>query len=183
VIIAASAASSKRYIKIFSLLFILFLSQSFLTNYKLLTNPELAKLPRGERSGYLEEWTAGQGIKEISEYIKNEHENEPGVQVITGTEGYFGTLPDGLEMYLEGVPNVVTIGVGLGHSNLPTSLRESKDAGNKTYFVINKSRLIETPENLGLKLIAAYPKALRYEGSREYNLMGPQEVLYFFEVE
>ena len=119
----------------------------------------------------------------MSEYIKEEHNSDPDTQIIVGTEGYFGTLPDGLEIYLEGTPNVVTIGVGLGFNELPESLLESKKAGNKTYLVINKSRLVVSPDKLGLKLLAAYPKGLRTPGSLEYNRDGPQEALYFFEVE
>jgi hypothetical protein len=167
---------------LFILIFV-FVVQSTLFNISLLTNVEAAPLPYGDRSGYLEEWTAGQGIKEIAEHIKVVAKNLPaGRQVVVGTEGYFGTLPDGLQMYLEGEPNVVTIGVGIGFRELPKSLVESKKSGNKTYLVINKSRLGETPDKLGLRLVAEYPKALRRLGSREYQMYGPQEVLYFFEV-
>jgi len=35
---------------------------------------------------------------------------------------------------------------------------------------------------LGLTLLAAYPKALRPPGDREFFLKGPQEILYFFEL-
>lgn len=42
---------------------------------------------------------------------------------------------------------------------------------------------MEDPDKMGLRLVAAYPKALRInKASKEYKLKGPQEVLYFFEV-
>ncbi|OGM79928.1 hypothetical protein A2361_01670 [Candidatus Woesebacteria bacterium RIFOXYB1_FULL_40_26] len=155
---------------------------SIFFNWKLLTKPEEAGLPHGERNGYLEEWTAGQGIVEIANFVKEEHVKNPTKKIVVGTEGYFGTLPNGLEMYLEGVENVVVIGVGLGIREIPTSLKESKEAGNKTYLVVNQSRLSENPDNMGLKLISSYPKPLRKVGSKEYSEKGPQETLFFFEV-
>ncbi len=184
IILAASAFISKsKWIKYLSTTFlILFTIQSAFFDFKLLTKVEDAPLPLGDRSGYLEEWTAGQGIKEIAEFIKAEHVKEPDKRIIVGTEGYFGTLPQGLEMYTQVIPNVVVIGVGLGINKVPGSLSESKSAGNKTYLVVNKSRLVEDPEKIGLKLISSYEKPPRRMGSMEYTLYGPQEVLYFFEV-
>lgn len=184
VILASAAFSAKlKWVKYLSFLFlILFVVQSVVFDFELLTNVEAAPLPYGDRSGYLEEWTAGQGIKEISEFIKKEHDASPGRTIVVGTEGYFGTLPQGLEMYLQNTPNVIIVGVGLGINKIPNSLSESKLAGNKTYLVVNKSRLVEDPVKIGLKLISSYPKPPRRMESMEYRLYGPQEVLYFFEV-
>ncbi len=158
----------------------IFILQCFIFDYYLLTNPEKANLPRGERSGYLEEWTAGQGIKEIAEYLRS---NLPvGRQVIVGTEGYFGTLPDGLQIYTNDLKNVVVIGVGVVITETPKSLTESFLAGNKTYLVVNKSRFRGNAEEQGLKLIAKYPKGLRLSDSDQYANYGPQEELLFFEL-
>lgn len=164
-------------------LIMLFVVQSSIFNYYLLTNPYKANLPRGERSGYLEEWTAGQGIKEISEYLREEVTNLPaGRQVVVGTEGYFGTLPDGLQLYVNDKPNIVVIGVGVIIDDVPQSLKDAKKAGNKTYLVINKSRFKGKPEEQGLKLINSYPKGLRLTDSRQYIINGPQEELLFYEL-
>lgn len=181
---AASFMQTKRIIKILVIvIFILFSLTSLFFDYQILTTPALANLPNSERSGYLEEWTAGDGIKEISEYVRNEYIKEPNKKIVVGTEGFFGTLPDGLQMYLNDVPQITVIGTGLGFNEVPKSLIESKKFGNKTYLVVNKSRINGDPVKMGLKLMAVYPKALRinYE-SREYKLKGPQEVLYFYEV-
>lgn len=160
----------------------LFVIQSSIFNYYLLTNPYKANLPRGERSGYLEEWTAGQGIKEVSEYLKVEEAKNPGKQMVVGTEGYFGTLPDGLQIYVNNKPNIVVIGVGVIIEDVPQSLKDALKAGNKTYLVINKSRFKGKVEEQGLKLIARYPKGLRLTDSRQYIINGPQEELLFFEL-
>ena len=159
-----------------------FVIQSLYINYQLLTKVEAATLPQGERSGYVEEWTAGWGIKEVAEFIKQENQKDPKTKIVVGTEGYFGTLPNGLEMYLEGVDNVVIIGVGLGISDIPKSLRESKDAGNKTYLLVNTSRFTGNADKLGLKEVASYPHPARTPGTLEYRSKGPQEIMHLFEL-
>lgn len=181
---AASFMQKKKIIRILIIsIFLVFTATSLFFDYRILTSPALANLPNSERSGYLEEWTAGDGIKEISLYLRNEYIKEPNKKIVVGTEGFFGTLPDGLQMYLNDVPQITVIGTGLGFNEVPKSLIESKKFGNKTYLVVNKSRIDGNPDKMGLKLIAAYPKALRInKASKEYKLKGPQEVLYFFEV-
>jgi 4-amino-4-deoxy-L-arabinose transferase-like glycosyltransferase len=169
--------------KIVLMIFAVFMIQSLLQDRLLLTNVQAANLPQGDRSGYLEEWTSGYGIKETSEYLKTARSMDPGKQFVVGTEGGFGTLPDGLQIYLNDIPDIIVIGLGIGFTEVPSSLTESKEAGNRTFMVINSTRLIiNDPESRGLQLIAAYPKALRKVGSREYNLHGPRETLLLFEL-
>ncbi|MBI3396998.1 glycosyltransferase family 39 protein [Candidatus Woesebacteria bacterium] len=162
-----------------------FILQSLIQNYFLLTAPEKAHLPNSERSGYLEEWSAGTGIEEVAKYVKNE-QRLISKHILVGTEGFFGTLPDGLQIYLEGTQNITVIGVGLSLSEVPQGLKDSVSSGNKTYLVVNSSRLKIKPENYeksGLKLIASFQKADRLDHlSHEYLWYGPHDFLYFFEV-
>lgn len=181
-ILAGLAFFGKKY-TLFKKLFLgVFIIHALFINIKFITDIEKAPIPRSERSGYLEEWTAGYGIKEVSELVREYRKENPGEKIVVGTEGYFGTLPDGLQMYLNDSPEITVIGVGVDLESVPKSLLESKKAGNKTFLVINNSRLKKSPDSLGLKIIAAYPKAFRKEGTREYNLYGPRENLYFLEV-
>lgn len=183
IISSLSILTKNKLLKIVNYVFMfLFITLSLNNNYYLLTNPEKAKLPIGERAGYLEEWTAGQGIKEISEYIKNEFNKDTTREIVVGTEGYFGTLPDGLQIYLNDLPSnkVKTIGIGLGVEKTPEKLSNSVKFGTKTYLVINKSRYLGNGE--GLKLIASYKKADRNSISDNYKNMGPYDELLFFEV-
>ncbi|MDP3994323.1 MAG: glycosyltransferase family 39 protein [bacterium] len=177
------ATKSKLINKIAILIMVLIALQAVKFNFNLLTNPEKANLSRGERSGYLEEWTAGQGIKEVAEYLKLESAKDPGKQIVVGTEGYFGTLPDGLQMYLNDYPKIIVIGVGIDIRETPQSLTEALKAGNKTYFVINKSRFKGNADLQGFKLISGFPKPPRRLDSREYVTKGPQEILFFFQLE
>ena len=182
VILASSGFAKIKIDKIILIILIGFVIQSLYQNYFLLTNPVKAYLPEEERSGYLEEWSAGTGIKQITDYLNLQHTQNPDTQIVVGTEGYFGTLPDGLQMYMQNTPNVVVIGIGLSIKQLPDPLVEAKKSGDATYLVINKSRLVGEPKDLGLKLIAQYPKELRTPGTHEFVQFGPQEILYFFQV-
>lgn len=165
----------------FAILF-LFIVNSLLVDYLFISKIQKAPLPTSERTGYLEEWTAGYGIKEVAQYLKSESGKTPNGRIVVGTEGYFGTLPDGLQIYLNNDPQVTVIGVGLDIKELPKSLKESKSSGNKTYLVINSSRLVANPKDINLKLISSFPKPLRTKGTHDYVKYGPQETLYFFEV-
>ncbi len=159
-----------------------FVAHALWFNYVLLNDAEKANLPRVMRSGYLEEWTSGTGIRETAEILESELVSNPDEKIVVGTEGYFGTLPDGLQMYLNHRPEITVIGVGLNLNEVPSSLLESKEAGNKTYLVINSTRLKASPEELGLELVAAFPKAIRPEGVESFVHHGPQETLYLFKL-
>jgi 4-amino-4-deoxy-L-arabinose transferase-like glycosyltransferase len=185
ILAASSFICEKKIISTMStLVLFLFILLSLKFDYLLLTDVGKANLPRSERSGYLEEWTSGTGIREVAEYLKPQVKDLPaGRQVVVGTEGFFGTLPDGLQIYLSRYPQITVIGVGVIIDKVPTQLTESKATGNKTYLVINSSRFkIPDPETAGLNLIAAYPKAFRPEGIREYIQNGPRDNLLFYEV-
>ncbi len=140
-------------------------------DYLLLTSPNAAPLPKDERSGYLEQWTAGYGIQEVAKFVKTEHEKDPNQVIIVGTEGFFGTLPDGLMIYAADIPGVVIRGVGLSINTVHDSLINAKKAGDKVYLVANTSRLEDGAYNQGLKLLARYPKAIQPSGKQESLLL------------
>lgn len=145
---------------------------SLFIDYLILQAPELAPLPRQERSGYLEEWTAGTGIREISQFVLSEKKKIPTQQIVVGTEGYFGTLPDGLQIYLSDVPGIVVKGVGITLTEVDSSLHNAKEAGNRVFLVVNSTRFkIPESQSQGLSLIASYPKAKRSNGTQESLLL------------
>ncbi len=135
-------------IKIFLVLSI-FLPQALYLNFYLLFDPINAPLPKEEKRGYFEDWTAGYGFKEIAEYLKSQVVDE----VVVGTEGSFGTLPDGLQIYLDKNTNIKFVP---GNKAFPESLRKTA-LDHKTFFVANSSRYSGIEE--GFELIKDYPKA------------------------
>lgn len=98
-------------------------------NYLLITDTQNAPLPKAERRGYLEDWTAGYGLKEIAQLLEEKKKTGP---VVVGTEGYFGTLPDGLQIYLDksGIP---VIGA---QATISAKIRDTAQ-NNQTFFVVN----------------------------------------------
>lgn len=148
--------------------------QSIFFYVQFFNNPATSPLP--ERDGYLADWTSGYGIKEASRLILAERDANPDSKIVVGTEGYFGTLPDGLQIYLEKQANITTIGVGIDLVSVPQSLVDSAKSGNTTYLLANESRLrFEKPyEKIGLKEIAKYQKPVRRDGT--------QDTMYLLEV-
>lgn len=136
-------------------------------DYLLAFNPQEAPLPRNLRFGHLEEWTAGQGIKEIADYLKNLPKNQ---KILVGTEGSFGTLPDGLQMYLEKVPNITVIGVGQPVETIPESLTNALD-DSLVFLVVNDERLSFNPETEKVTVVNRFPKAIRSDGTFQSLLL------------
>lgn len=140
---------------------------SIFIDYLLITSPESAPLPRIERAGYLEEWTAGYGLRNISSQLANYSKSGP---VLVGSEGYFGTPFSALQAYLNPYPNIRVIGVGAWIDSVDEKLSNSL-SDNQVFLVVNSSRFhVDEPEKIGLKLLASYPKAIRPDGTREFTL-------------
>jgi len=141
----------------------LVLVQLSYTNFQLIFLPENAGLPRIERSGYLEEWTAGQGIKEIADQLLS---LDPSTPIVVGSEGFFGTPFNGLQAYLNSARNITVIGTGVEHASIPQDLINAT-ADNDVYWVVNSHRFHLPGSEPHLKLISSYPKAVQSNGSRQ----------------
>mgnify|MGYP001585017761 FL=1 len=135
-------------------------------DYLAVTRPESLPLPRIERSGYLEDWTAGYGLRDVAQSLRQYAAAGP---VLVGSEGYFGTPFDALKLYLNDVPNVRIIGVGVWIDSVSDKLKSAL-RDNQVFLVVNSTRLHADPDQMGLKLISSYPKAYRPDGTREYLL-------------
>lgn len=135
-------------------------------DFLILTNPASAPLPKEESKGYLEEWTAGYGFPEIANFLIEQKKKGP---VLVGTEGYFGTLPDGLQIYLE-KQNIPVIGEG---ATISAKLRDATK-NNSVYFIANKNRVGQNVGNA--KLIKVYPKAKPLDGK-------PEDAIVLYQVE
>jgi 4-amino-4-deoxy-L-arabinose transferase-like glycosyltransferase len=137
------------------LLLALLLIPNIIYIYQISVRPFYAKLPSTEL-GYIEDWTSGWGISQSADYlIKRSKE----ANVIVGTEGNFGTLPDGLQIYTDGVEHLTVIGVGLEFHTLPANLVNARKYGDEVYLLMNKSRLLLSPEEVDkLTLVQTYEK-------------------------
>ena len=123
--------------------------------YHLSFNPFTATLPSTE-TGYLSGWTSGWGIKSASEYLISRSRL---ANVIVGTEGYFGTLPDGLQIYTDSLPQLTVFGVGIDLSEIPEKLIDARNHGDEVYLLINRSRINLNLDQQGkVTQINSYPK-------------------------
>lgn len=149
------------------LVLLVFLLWPVILSPVIVTTPEKANLPFDMRSGYLEDWTAGWGQREVAAYLIDRANR--GEKSIVVTDGYFGTLPDGLQIYTASHPTITVIGGSPNLTSLPTSLTDSlKDKSNTVYLVANASRVRLLPEDLArLEIIAQYPKPTRLDGTHE----------------
>lgn len=128
-------------------------------------NPEKAPLSFDMRNGYLEEWTAGWGNKQIANYLIGLESK--GDKVVVFTEGFFGTMPDGLQIYTEGHKNIIIVGSNPDVSVIPDGLvKTSPD--DQRFLVVNKSRNHLPSQALkDLQLVMQFPKATRLDGTQE----------------
>lgn len=146
------------------LIIILLLIRPAIFSFLLLTKPEKAPLHRLEREQYLEEWSAGFGIKEIAEWFKKQAETH---EIAVGTEGYFGTLPDGLQIYVGGIKNIEVFGMAQPVDRIDDRL----DINSKikpTYLLVNSTRL--KFESDRLDLVNSYPKPAGPKGQESLLL-------------
>lgn len=144
------------FLRLFLVLIILAWPVYFI--YQTLSNAIDTPLSNNEKEGYYQKWTAGFGFKEIAQFLDDE--SKKGL-VVVGTEGSFGTLSDGLQIYLDKNPKVIVIG---GKGAISPQLRQSA-IDHPTYFVAN--RLLDQPIGDNVKLIKQYKKPVSKDGSQE----------------
>lgn len=143
----------------FSLMIILPMALIF--DFQLLANPPPNSLPKEEKKGYFEDWTAGYGLKEIANFLLKENKRQ---KIVLGTEGFFGTLPDGIYIYLD-KSNISVVG---SHATVSAQIRNAA-ADNLTYFVGNKKDLESSIRNV--KLIMEFPKSKSENGLKDATVL------------
>lgn len=124
------------------ILLISVLIPSLIFDYHLLKDPQNANLPAKEKEGYFEGWTAGYGLKEMAGFIKEMARKE---KILLVTAGAFGTLPDGMGIYLFGNPSIE---IWYSNSYLEPYIYEAAKT-RKTLFLVHKSNFTPNP-NLNL---------------------------------
>ncbi len=120
----------------------------------LLTNPALAPLDPWERSQYLQQWSAGYGLKEIKDYLNNLPKDK---LILVATEGSFGTLPDGLQIFFNQSDHIQILGVGFPDKTVIPAMEQALLSGQSVYLVVNAHRYNLSASNR-LTLISEYPR-------------------------
>ena len=114
--------------------------------YLAYTNPDNMPLVRAD-SDYVSGWAAGRGVKEISEYlVTRARSNKSDVEVYT--EGTFGLLPHGLELYSDGLTKKLKITGLYPISDIPPlAVRQNAEKNKETYFILNNTQVKSLPPN------------------------------------
>lgn len=98
-------------------------------------------------SDYVSGWAAGRGVKEISDWLVN-HAKETSSELDVFTEGTFGLLPHGLELYTSPRSTHVRIsGLYPIMAVPPLSVRQNAEVNPETYFVLNNTQVKDLPPN------------------------------------
>ncbi len=116
-------------------------------------NPNRLPLTSADKVQYLREWSAGNGLKETADDVIKVAETQ---RILVLTEGYFGTLPDGLLLYLHGknVTNIFVEGIGQPVRQIPVAQIENAKKYDVVWLVVNSHRLMLNPPPD--KLVARY---------------------------
>ncbi len=136
-----------------------------LFSLKYIWSPQNTKMPYDMATGYYQEWTAGWGQKQVSDYLINLHRQ--GKKIVVFTEGFFGTMPDGIQIYTQSYPNLTVVGSHPIVETIPDGLIKTSE-DNERFLVVNKSRnKLQEADLAKLELVAEYPKFPRADGTSE----------------
>jgi len=135
----------------------------------LLNNPEEFPFTCTDR-GYIEGWTAGYGVKETAEFLKETAQKN---DVVVGTEGTFGLLSQGLEIYVAGEENIMVKGYYPLPALPPLELLEAAQAGKKVYFLVNNTAGDFAKGNFVLR--KEYMKAHQKGSLRFYEILAEKQ--------
>jgi 4-amino-4-deoxy-L-arabinose transferase-like glycosyltransferase len=104
-----------------------------------LLNSDAIPFTPADRTQYLTEWSSGHGIAAFVEDLQSEAADK---RVYVATEGYFGTLPDGVLMYLhnQNVTNIRIEGAGQPLTELPKQLWNAADEYDRLWVLVNAHR-------------------------------------------
>lgn len=96
---------------------------------------------------YVSGWAAGNGVKEISAWlVQRSHEVKKDLDVYT--EGTFGLLPHGVELYTSDLTKQVKItGLYPIMSVPPLLVRQNAEINKETYFILNNTQVTALPPN------------------------------------
>lgn len=128
---------------IITLLVVLFISngitQAINFNWQFTMNPDQTPFVTSDRHQYLLEWSSGHGIKEVSDKLLKESKDQ---RILVATEGFFGTLPDGVLLYLhrKDVSNLLVEGVGVPVFGFSDELAAKAENFDQAWILVNSNR-------------------------------------------
>jgi len=154
---------------LFSLLLLLVFLLPVFRSYQLIFCPQNFPFTKTDR-GYLEGWTAGFGINQTVEFLQEASLDQP---VVVGTEGNFGLLSQGLEIYFAQDSRVDVFGYYPLPKLPPEDLLESTKEGKRAFFVLNNTPGSFEKNNFILQ--AEFPKVNNRGSLRLYEVVNEKD--------
>ena len=144
----------------FVLITIFFVLYPAKVSLDMIFNPAKAAIANSDRDQYITQWPAGGGVRESINFFNIQAQNQ---KIYVGTEGTFGLMPAGLEIYLVKNPNITTKGYWPINDQMPQDLASSA-SNMPTYFIFYQpcpSCKIsgDAPPTWPLKLISSFKKS------------------------
>lgn len=124
--------------------------------FTLTTKPLLIKLPPVDKGQYLQDWSSGIGIREAAAFFVNEAKQKK-VKVLS--EGYFGTLPDGLFVEIGEKMQELDLSIdGVGENGSANYYKHLQNAKTDNIYYIGNHDRISSKTLDNFDLILSYPK-------------------------
>ena len=137
---------------------------------KILFSIVTAPIPKADSGQYINDHPAGWGIREAVDFFGNEAKTQ---KINVFTEGTFGLLPYGLEIYLVRNPNIKFVGLWPIPDYMSEEMLLAIETG-PTYYVSNKFQ--ELPRNWQAELLFEYQKGNNQTSFlRIYKLLGQKD--------
>ena len=126
-----------------------FAAYSGFISFQFAQNPVTAAIADSDSNQYVNNWSAGWGVKESVEYFQEKAQDG---KIFIATEGTFGLMPESMEMYLVQNPNVTIKGYWPIENMLP---KEALGYAKKmpSYFIFYQPQHVIIPSDFPLKLI------------------------------
>jgi hypothetical protein len=109
--------------------------------------PNSLDFTESDQVQYLTEWSAGNGVKEVATAALKVSQTQ---SLLVLTEGYFGTLPDGLLLYLhqQKLGSLFVEGIGQPILGIPEKYIAKANYYDQVWLVVNSHRLgLQLPQN------------------------------------
>lgn len=102
-------------------------------------NTDATPFTPADRVQYVTEWSSGHGIRETTDLLIAESRQH---SLAVATEGFFGTLPDGILMYLhtQDVSRLMIEGIGQPVRTFPETFVQKAQQYDRIWLVVNSHR-------------------------------------------
>jgi hypothetical protein len=129
-----------------TIIYILVFAYPLFFGAKILFSIITAPVPRSDNGQYINDWPSGWGIRESVDILEREARDK---KITLFTEGSFGLLPYGIEIYLVDNPNIEIIGIWPIPEVYTPEMKE-KIAEKPVYYISNKFQELEPKWNAEL---------------------------------